>query len=56
MEKICHPRQEMTQLPQVSRIENGKPDFSPLFPKIKLLNYSTFLQWCNSNEQILCLP
>ena len=42
-QKMCHPRQEMAQLPQVPQIENGKPDFSPTFQKVKLRN-STFFQ------------
>ena len=42
-EKMCHPRQEMAQLPQIPQIKNGKPDFSPTFQKVELRN-STFFQ------------
>ena len=44
---MYHPRREMAQLPQVTQIENGKPDFSPTFQKVELRN-SSFFQQCDS--------
>ena len=41
--KNLSSRREMSQLSQVPQIENRKPDFSPLFQKVKLCN-STFFQ------------
>ena len=40
---MYHPWREMAQFSQVPQIENGKPDFSPLFQKVELCN-STFFQ------------
>ena len=40
---MYHPSREMAQLPNVPKIENGKPDFSPTFQKVELRN-STFFQ------------
>ena len=39
---MYHPRPEMAQLPKVPQIENGKPDFSPMFQKVELCNLTFF--------------
>ena len=41
-QKMCHPSQEMAQLSQIPQIENGKPDFSPMFQKVELRNLTFF--------------
>ena len=41
---MYHPSREMAQLPNVPKIENGKPDFSPTFQKVELRNLTFFQQ------------
>ena len=40
-QKMYHPRQEMAQLPHIPQIENGKPDFSPMFQRKKFFFFPT---------------
>ena len=49
-QKMYRPSQEMAQLPQIPQIENGKPDFSPTFQKVKLRNSSNYVIRLFSNN------